>query len=177
MKLPLVYAPHDILTAPARVVAHVDKKIKKIIKDMADTLLSCKNPQGVGLAAVQVGTPLRIFITKPTNKSEVWVFINPVIIKLAHKKKSTKESLEGCLSVKNRWAAIDRFETVELEYTTLDNKRVKEVFTGYHAHIVQHEVDHLEGTLFTYRALEQKKKLYALTREENGEEKLTPLSF
>ncbi len=176
MKLSIVSTPHQVLVKSAREVGMIDKKIVQLVRRMEETLKDCINPPGVGLAAPQVGESVRIFIVKPSARSKTEVFINPVIIKISKKKLKNKSSLEGCLSVKNTWAAVERAEWVELEYSTLTGERKKEKFIGYKAHIIQHEVDHLNGILFTYRALEQDKQLYTIEKEK-GEEKLVPLSF
>jgi len=166
--LKIVQAPNPILFQKTKEVKKIDKKIKKIIEEMKETLLAQTNPQGVGLAANQVGVNLSLFIIKPTKNSPISVFINPKILKVEEekeekrKKKEKKLKLEGCLSVPKIWGEVKRAKKVLLEYQTDDESLEKKQawFSGFEAVIIQHEVDHLEGILFTQRALAQNQPLY-----------------
>ena len=166
--LKIVQAPNPILFQKTKEVKKIDKKIKKIIEEMKETLLAKTDPQGVGLAANQVGVNLSLFIIKPTKKSPISVFINPKILKVEEekeekrKKKEKKLKLEGCLSVPKIWGEVKRAKKVLLEYQTDDESFEKKQawFSGFEAVIIQHEVDHLEGILFTQRALAQNQPLY-----------------
>lgn len=79
--LKIVHVPHPILSTPTVKVTNIDSKIKKLVRDMKKTLESQVDPQGVGLAAPQVGLNLAIFIMKPSPKAKIEVCINPVILK------------------------------------------------------------------------------------------------
>jgi len=166
--LKIVQAPNPILLQKTKEVKKIDKKIKKIIEEMKETLLAQNDPQGVGLAANQVGVDLSLFIIKPKKNSPISVFINPKILKVEEekeekrKKKEKKLKLEGCLSVPKIWGEVKRAKKVLLEYQTDDESFEKKQawFSGFEAVIIQHEVDHLEGILFTQRALAQKQPLY-----------------
>ena len=173
--LKIVNAPAPVLTQKVRPVAKVDKKIQKLVYDMEETLITQVDPQGVGLAAPQVGVDLAIFIIKPTLKADTQVFINPKIIESSKPEvgnpKSEKEQdddvkLEGCLSIPRVWGPVERSTKVQVEYQDLTGERHVEWFKGFKAVIIQHEVDHLHGVLFTERVLEQKGKLY---EEKDGE--------
>ena len=165
--LKIVQAPNPILFQKTKEVKKIDKKIKKLIEEMKETLLAQTSPPGVGLSANQVGFNLSLFIMKPTKKSKISVFINPKIIKtvfekdpLPSKKKTIK--LEGCLSVPKIWGTVKRASKILLEYQTDDKNFEKKQawFSGFEAVIIQHEVDHLNGSLFTQRALAQNQPLY-----------------
>jgi peptide deformylase len=166
--LKIVQAPNPILLQKTKEVKKIDKKIKKIIEEMKETLLAQNDPQGVGLAANQVGVNLSLFIIKPTKNSPISVFINPKILKVEEekeekrKKNEKKLKLEGCLSVPKIWGNVKRAKKVLLEYQTDDEIFGKKQawFSGFEAVIIQHEVDHLEGILFTQRALAQNQPLY-----------------
>ena len=168
--LKIVEVPNKILTQPVKKVLKIDAKIKNLILEMEKTLISQTDPQGVGLAAPQVGSNLAIFIIKPTLKSKTEVFINPQIIKTFSTKKINKKThsplFEGCLSIPHIWGPIKRAKTVLLRYQTLEGLTKEKLFTGFKAIIIQHEVDHLHGILFTQRSLEQKQPLY---EEKNGQ--------
>lgn len=177
--LKIVHAPHSILTKVAKQVKKVDKKIQELVYDMEETLIEQVDPQGVGLAAPQVNVDLAIFIIKPTLKSETKVFINPKILELVkpvklvkladanstNSAKSEDIKLEGCLSIPHIWGPVARNTKILLEYQDLTGEKHSEWFSGFTSVIIQHEMDHLQGVLFTQRVLEQKGKLY---QEKDG---------
>ncbi|MCX6732455.1 MAG: peptide deformylase [Candidatus Roizmanbacteria bacterium] len=175
--LKIVHAPAPILTKGVREVKKIDKKIRELVYDMEETLIEQIDPQGVGLAAPQINEDLAIFIIKPTLKAETLVFINPKILETkqvpspasqTEKEKDKEEDikLEGCLSIPRIWGPVSRNTKVLLEYQDLTGERHTEWFSGFKAVIIQHEMDHLSGILFTERVLEQKGKLY---QEKDGE--------
>jgi len=191
--LKIVTAPHPILTQSAKpcTVRHGAKQISKInasilklIEEMKQVLLAAKDPEGVGLAAPQVGHPLQLFITKPTPKSPIHVFINPKIVSsikyqvLSKKNDSIPNTkykihntkLEGCLSLPNIWGEVVRPPSVTLSYLDEKGTTHNRTFAGLSATIIQHEMDHLNGILFPKRVLEQKGKLYKSHKDEKGED-------
>jgi len=176
--LKIVNVPNPILTSPVKKVEQFDGLLAKLVKDMDQTLANQVNPQGVGLAAPQVGINLALFIIKPTADAKTEVFVNPHILKLDvrssklddQKKHQTsnikprtskpKSKLEGCLSIPKIWGTVKRADKVFLEFYDLAGKEYKKWFSGFKALIIQHELDHLKGVLFTQRALEQNAQLY-----------------
>lgn len=171
--LAIVNAPNPVLSEKAKKVLKIDKAILSLINEMKTSLESAFDPIGVGLAAPQIGKSLRIFIAKPGPKSKVSVFINPVITKTENlnndvDKKTTK--LEGCLSLKDIWGNVQRYNEINLTYLDENGKKHQKRFKGFMATIVQHEVDHLNGILFPKRVLEQKGTLYKSHKDKNGED-------
>ena len=175
--LKIIAAPNPALSRQAKAVLKIDGFISKLIKDMEQALLLAKDPVGVGLAAPQVGKSLQIFIAKPTSKSSIQVFINPLIIEIhTDQKKDQRGSalksakiksltkLEGCLSLPNIWGEVKRNPTIKLQYQLITNNHTlitkTHTFSGFLATIIQHEMDHLNGILFPKRVLEQKGILY-----------------
>src|SRR3989344_337387 len=136
--LKIVTVPHPVLSSEAETVAVFDGSISKLIREMAETLNDQIDPEGVGLAAPQVGISKAIFIIKPKEKGKPKAFINPRILESE--------------------VAIEEKET--------GKKKKKGWFLGFEAVIIQHEVDHLKGVLFTQRVLEQGGSLY---EEKDGE--------
>ena len=142
----------SILTEPNKLLRQISKPVEKITKeeqklmdDMLDTMYAAN---GIGLAAIQIGVPKRIIvmdISKNPEKKEPRYFVNPVV-KNKNSEKATYE--EGCLSVPNQFAEIDRPSQCDVEY--LDYKGKKKVLhaEGLLATCIQHEMDHLEGILF-----------------------------
>ena len=169
---PIVHIPEPVLTTPTKPVVVFDKKLTRIISDMKATLLHATNPKGVGLAATQIGIPLAIFCTRPKEKDAVRVFINPKIIKsetpISNADKTNQ--LEGCLSIPGVWGTVNRSPKLTLSYQDETGKTNEEEISGFLATIVQHEMDHLQGVLFTKRVLEQKNKFYQSTTDEQGKE-------
>jgi len=113
--------------------------------DMLDTMYDAR---GIGLAAIQIGVPKRIIvmdISRDEDKREPRYFVNP-IIKNKNKEKAKYE--EGCLSVPDQYAEIDRPNTCEVEYLDYYGKKQLLKADGLLATCIQHEMDHLEGILF-----------------------------
>ncbi len=165
------------LRQKSKVVGKIDKKIKELVSDMLDTLQSQKDPEGVGLAAPQVGKNLKIFVMDYGGKKRV--VINPEVLEVKEKaktevkspkskkkKKKSKKILEGCLSLPNYYGPIKRPQSIKISYQDLDGKKIVEEFNGFFAQIVQHEIDHLNGVLFVDRILEQKAPLYKFSGDD-----------
>lgn len=182
--------PDPVLTIPAKTVVNIDKKILGLISQMKKDLINSNNPKGVGLAAPQIGVSLRIFITRPTEKSAIGAFINPEItakskeiseinriVENANSNIAHEKKLEGCLSIPNVWGYLKRSTTVRLRFMNLDGQYKEAEFKGFMATIVQHETDHVNGILFTQRVLEQNQKLYRIEKNEKGEEKLIEIEI
>jgi peptide deformylase len=141
-----------ILTEPDKLLRKISKPVKKVgeeerklMDDMLDTMYAAP---GIGLAAIQIGVPKRIIvmdISREENKKEPMYFVNPVI-KQKNEEKAKYE--EGCLSVPDQFAEIERPNKCEVEYLDYHgNKKVLKA-DGLLATCIQHEIDHLEGILF-----------------------------
>ena len=136
--------PNNILRQISQPAEGVGKEEQDLMKDMLETMYSAS---GIGLAAIQVGVPKRIIVidlNKDEKKNPMY-FVNPVI-----KKKNSINSVyeEGCLSVPNQFAEIERPNKCEVEYLDFDGKKQLLEANGLLATCIQHEVDHLEGILF-----------------------------
>lgn len=178
---PIVIVPNTVLSTPAKQITVIDKKLQTILADMKATLLSTKNPKGVGLAAPQIGEPYSIFLTKPNETSEIRVFINPEIIKRSDAKTDgvpeRENKLEGCLSIPKIWGKVKRARSLTLRYQDQKGEEHEEKFEGFLATIIQHETDHVNGILFTQRVLEQNGKLYKTAVNTEGKEILEEISL
>lgn len=159
-----------VLRAKSKPVGTVDKKVKDIIRDLKDTLAIQKDPEGVGLAAPQIGKNLQIFACKYKDFNRV--VINPKILaktamsKKEKEKKSKREILEGCLSLPYYYGPLKRAKMVKVEYLNENGEKVVEKFEGFDAQIILHEIDHLNGVLFIDHLLKEKKPLYKVEGEE-----------
>jgi len=163
--------PNKILRQKSKPV-EVDKKTLELVRTLRETLTDKKGkPKGVGLAAVQIGIPKRVFVAFSPASRKLLVFINPKIAWRSKRQTNKKEKrYEGCLSIPNVWAIIQRPKTIKIKYQTESGQTQTRKFTAPLATVIQHEYDHLEGILFTDRALEQKAKLYELKRDEEDKE-------
>lgn len=174
--LPIITAPNTVLAQKAKPVANVDTAIKKLLAEMKETLDNTRDPEGVGLAAPQIGKSLQIFLVKPTRNAKHEVYINPVLvlhqqpIKQRSKKKGEGVKLEGCLSIPTIWGPVERAETVTITYVDESGKEKTEDVSGFKATILQHEYDHLQGILFPKRILEQGGKMYKSSKNDKGED-------
>lgn len=178
----IVQSGDPILRLTCKPVTQIDKKIKSVITDLKDTLSVQTDPEGVGLAAPQIGKNLRIFAVN--YKKLQRVVINPEILKLTplvmeSKKKinnSTSEDdheheiLEGCLSLPYYYGPLKREPYVKIKYLNETGAEVIEEFKGFNAQIIMHEIDHLNGVLFIDHLLKQNKKLFRLGEDDEWEE-------
>jgi len=148
----------------------VDKKVASIVKDLKDTLSTQKEPEGVGLAAPQLGKLLRIFVAN--YKGFERVVINPEIINIEKPlpetsgKPAKKEILEGCLSLPYYYGPLKRASKITVKYLNEKGEEVVETFEGFNAQIIMHEIDHLEGILFIDHLIKEKKPLYKVEGNE-----------
>lgn len=183
--LHIVQAPNAVLATTAKPVGKIDKDLLSLIGKMEVTLLGARDPEGVGLAAPQVGKSLQLFIVKEGKNAPLLTFINPVLkipddaVLVPDEEEIKKEDgvkLEGCLSLKDIWGIVRRFDKVDLTYMDEKGEKHTKRFDGFLATIIQHEVDHLQGHLFPKRVLEQKGKLYKAKKDEKGEIVFSELS-
>jgi len=141
----IITEPDKLLRQVSKPVSKVGKKEQELMTDMLETMYAAN---GIGLAAIQVGIPQRIIvmdICKEENKKEPRFFVNP-IIKNKDPFKATYE--EGCLSVPNQFAEVDRPSKCEVEYLDYNGNKQLLKAEGLLATCIQHEMDHLEGILF-----------------------------
>jgi len=133
---------NEILRKKSGPVKAIDKKILKLIKEMEKTL---KKEGGVGLAAPQVGESIRLILVLLDNKNLI-PMINPEITSHSDK---TELGEEGCLSLPGKWGNVKRYKEITVQY--LDEKSGKRTLklSKFNARVVQHEIDHLNGILFT----------------------------
>ena len=141
----IITEPNKLLRQISKPVNRVGEEEQKLMDDMLETMYAAN---GIGLAAIQIGIPKRIIVID-LNRDEIqkkpMYFVNP-IIKNKDPVKATYE--EGCLSVPNQFAEIDRPSKCEVEYLDYDgNKKILKA-DGLLATCIQHEMDHLEGILF-----------------------------
>tara|TARA_Y100000022_G_scaffold116003_1_gene100193 strand:- start:279 stop:794 length:516 start_codon:yes stop_codon:yes gene_type:complete len=143
-KREILTEPNPILRQISKTVEKVGKEEQELMKDMLDTMYAAN---GIGLAAIQVGIPKRIIVIdlNKNEKKTPMFFVNPVI-KERNRINSVYE--EGCLSVPNQFAEIERPNKCEVEYLDFYGEKKILKADGLLATCIQHEMDHLEGILF-----------------------------
>ena len=170
----IITVPSPLLRQPAKSVAQLDARIQKVLIDMEKALKNAIDPQGVGLAAPQIGQLLRIFMIRPVADGPITTFINPQIVKYSQRQINplTKKGIyEGCLSLPHHYAPIKRSSSITIKYQKLEPRTynlipAQETYSGFAAHVIQHEIDHLNGILFIDRVLEQNAKLYRVEGDQ-----------
>ena len=161
--------PNKLLRQISKPVEKVGEEERKLMDDMLETMYAAN---GIGLAAIQIGIPKRIIvmdISKDENKKEPLYFVNPVI-KNKDEIKSTYE--EGCLSVPNQFAEIDRPKNCEVEYLNYDGEKKFLKAEGLLATCIQHEMDHLEGILFIDYLSKLKKSMIIKKLSKNKSDRI-----
>lgn len=149
--LKIVKYPESILRNRCVPVEKISKEIIDLADDMIETM---KEADGIGLAANQVGSPMRIFALNTTPHEDTptpSVFINPEILD----QEGTIVEEEGCLSFPELYLKITRYEKVRLHANNLYNEDIIYETNGLLARAIQHEIDHLNGVVFIDRAMQE----------------------
>lgn len=151
--LKIVTIPEPVLRRKAHKITVFDKDLQTLIEDMIETLRAAP---GVGLAAPQVGVSSRLIVVEynvdeedEESPKKLYVVINPEIVSPSEE---LVEGLEGCLSIPGIQGDVERHEKIVVKGLNRFGKPVKYKLSGWMARIFQHEIDHLEGILFTDRA-------------------------
>jgi peptide deformylase len=162
---PIITLPEPVLRRKARSVTHFNKQLQELIDDMVETMRAAP---GVGLAAPQIDVAQRVIVVeyaepeetettpeaettieKPAPKPKLYVMVNPEIVKSSSE---IETGIEGCLSIPGLVGEVERNLTVHLKGFNRRGQPMKLKATGWLARIFQHEVDHINGVLFTDRA-------------------------
>lgn len=142
---PLVILPDPILREVSKPVEHIDEALQKLADDMLETMYRA---QGVGLAAIQIGMPLRMLVIDVSRNDEQknpLVIINPEILWLSEERNTHKE---GCLSIPEYYAEVERPKRLRVRYQDREGKQTEIEADNLLAICLQHEIDHLNGRLF-----------------------------
>ena len=152
----IVTLPDPVLKRKAHPVTKFDKDLKTLLEDMVETM---REAPGVGLAAPQIGLSERIIVIEYYEREEdeeiedapkkVWAVINPEIVKTSEE---TLIGVEGCLSIPGLVGEVERHAEIQVKALNRHGKLMKVKAKGWLARIFQHEIDHLNGVLFTERA-------------------------
>jgi len=152
--LPIRTLPDPVLKQKAKRVRTIDGSIKKLIRDMIETMHA--EPGRVGLAAPQIGVPLRVIVIGIPEEEDI-ALINPQIVR----RRGERLIDEGCLSVPGYFGQIKRAESVTVKGRDQNGKEIRIKADGLLAQVLEHEVDHLNGTLYLdyLESMEQLRKI------------------
>jgi peptide deformylase len=140
---PILALGNPVLRSKAKKVSRFDASIQRLVDDMIETM---RDAPGVGLAAPQIGVPLRVAVIE-AEKDVVHVLINPEIVK----REEEWEPDEGCLSVPGYWAKVKRSARVTVKARDARGKEIRVAGEGLLGQALQHEIDHLDGMLYIDR--------------------------
>lgn len=163
----IVTIPNKVLKRKARTVKNFDKDLQKLIDDMVETM---RDAPGVGLAAPQVGVSQQVLVAEFGDEDDeevprkLYVLVNPEIKRVS---KETIVGTEGCLSIPEYVGDVERAVSVTVKGQNRHGQPFKIKAKGWLARILQHEVDHLNGVLFTDRA----EKVYPIEDEKERQER------
>ncbi len=166
-KCGITFYPARVLSKPAQPVEKIDESIRRLVEKMTDIMIERK---GVGLAAPQAGVPLRLFIISLTGtRDNVRAYVNPTVTTDG----DLDEVEEGCLSVPGVWAKIRRYKKATVTATDLEGREFTEEAEGLYARALQHEYDHIEGTVIVNRMgsaarIAHRRQLKKLAEEQEG---------
>ena len=156
--------PDPILRKQAKKVAKVTPQLKKLVKNMVETM---HDQHGVGLAANQVGSLQKVAVIQTPDMEEPMVLINPEIMKAEGERQVT----EGCLSIPGYRGLVKRSENVRAKAMGLDGKIFRVKADELLAQALEHEIDHLNGILY-FDHLVEHESLYKITDTPDGDEEL-----
>ncbi len=142
---PLIYLPDPVLRQVSKPIEQVDSQVQKFADDMLATMYDAP---GIGLAAIQVGEPIRLLVvdvSKDDEENQPLVVINPKVLSYSDGRSSYEE---GCLSIPGYYAEVERPAEITMQYVDRDGKEQQLNANGLLATCLQHEIDHLDGVLF-----------------------------
>lgn len=176
MVLPIYAYGHPVLKKNGEEITPEYEGLSILIENMWETMYNAK---GIGLAAQQVGLSIRLFIVDTIQIQEEGkevegikkVFINPQITKEEGKFWPYEE---GCLSIPNIHADVDRQESVTIKYVNENFEEFTETYDGMNARVIQHEYDHIEGNLFVEKINPLKKRLLQRRLENIKKGQISP---
>ena len=169
---PILKVPENKLRQKSEEIVSFDKSLDGLVADLTETLISQTDPVGLGLSAVQIGVLKRVFVARVKNR--IRHFVNPKILKFS-KKEITY--LEGCFSVPEFYGHVIRPAEIDLEAQDKHGKKTQGNYKGLPSRIIQHEIDHLDGILFTDHVHAQNGKIFKIEKDKGGKEQLVEVAF
>lgn len=146
MRYPIIIQPDEKLRRENKPVEEMSDELVQLLDDMYETMIA---HDGVGIAAPQIGKNIRVAVVE-VDENDRFDLINPEIID----RKGQEIDLEGCLSIPHVFGTVERSEEITVRYFDRDGDQIEVTAYGYLARAFQHEIDHLDGILFTDKVLE-----------------------
>ena len=171
MRIVTVEDGNPVLRGSAKPARRIDRATRKLMDDMVETM---RDAPGVGLAAPQVGVDLRVIVVEvPADMEDeseeaetlLWAVADPEIVWASE---ALVEDQEACLSIPNLYGDVPRHEAIRVQALDRSGRRVTLELEGFAARVFQHEIDHLDGILFTDRVTGFD-KLYRFEEDEKGD--------
>ncbi|MGX7059913.1 peptide deformylase [Vagococcus humatus] len=147
MKYPVVIYPNKLLETKTQEVTMITDELITLLDDMRETMIA---HDGIGLAAPQIGKNLRVAVIEIDEESGLFELINPEIISQS----GSSIDVEGCLSFPEVYGTVERASEVTVRYFDREGEEYEVTATDYLARAFQHEIEHLEGKLFTDKIIE-----------------------
>ncbi len=162
--MPVIKMDNPLLHRKAKKVSKIDDSIQKLIDDMVETM---HDIEGAGLAAPQVGVPLQVVVIQLPDEEDVITLINPEIVKTSEE---SEMMTEGCLSLPGYRADVKRFTSVTVKARDRQGKLIRIKGEDFLAHVLQHEVDHINGIVYVdhLESMDKLEKTEAEDEEEAG---------
>ena len=167
---PLIILPDPLLRQVSKPVERVDAPLLRFADDMLETMYDAP---GIGLAPIQVGAPLRLVVIDLAKEGETpapQVFVNPEIVASGS---GINVHEEGCLSIPDYYAEVERPDTVTVRYVDREGKQQELVADGLLATCLQHEIDHLNGVLFVDHISKLKRDIVMRRFKKLARERMT----
>ncbi len=152
----IVIVPDEILRQKTEKVTVFDQSLQDLAQDLIDTVRNAQEPEGAGLSANQIGVSKSVCVVRKfredvdgqpsTEEAEIIVMVNPKIIKAS---KETEADWEGCLSIPDKYGRVRRPKKIKVKYQDTTGRQRTINMSNFFARVVQHEIDHLNGILFT----------------------------
>ncbi len=164
---PILTVPDPVLKQVSKSVDKVTDETRRLMDDMLETMYAAP---GIGLAAVQIGEPVRVIVmdlAKEGEEPEPRHFVNPEILEVDADKQAYEE---GCLSVPDFYDEVERPKRVKLRYLNYKGEKIEEWAEGMYAVCIQHEMDHLQGTLFIDH-LSRLKRTFAINKVKKAKKR------
>lgn len=148
MRYPIIIYPNDMLEKKTKEVTMITDELVQMLDDMRETMIA---HDGIGLAAPQIGKNVRVAIVEIDEESGLFEMINPEIIEAS----GSDIDVEGCLSFPNIYGTVERFRKITVRYFDREGDEYEVEATEYFARAIQHEIEHLDGKLFTDKIIER----------------------
>lgn len=164
---PILTVPDPVLKQVSKTVDKVTDETRRLMDDMLETMYAAP---GIGLAAVQIGEPVRVIVMDLAKEGEEPApryFVNPELLEFDGEKQAYEE---GCLSVPDFYDEVERPKRVQLRYLNYQGEQVEEWAEGMYAVCIQHEMDHLQGTLFIDH-LSRLKRSFAINKVKKAKKR------